>query len=159
MKRGNRWVRLICAAGGLAVLGACAGGDRELPATVRSAKAVNATEIGPVTDIPIPEGARLDTKQSLILSSGNKWTGRIVMKVDQSPVKAFAFYQREMPAFRWSPVMSVQSEISVLTFTREERVATVQIQARTIGGTIVIVTIAPSQAGQPTSFQVAPRTR
>ena len=81
------------------------------------------------------------------------------MKVGLSPSKAFAFYRREMPTFKWAPVMSVQSEISVLTFTREDRAATVQIEGRTISGSIVIVTIAPRQTGEPTAIQTAPLKR
>ena len=67
--------------------------------------------------------------------------------------KAFAFYQQEMPSFRWAPVMSVQSDISVLAFTREDRAAPVQIQPRTLSGSLVTVTIAPRQADQPVTVQ------
>ncbi|NKB55412.1 MAG: hypothetical protein GKS00_03655 [Alphaproteobacteria bacterium] len=130
-----------------------------MPATERPAGANVALDSRPVTDIPIPEDATLDNERSLILSSRDQWTGRIVMKVGQSPSKAFAFYQREMPAFRWTPIMSVQSEISVLTFTREDRAATVQVQSRTISGAIVIVTIAPRQVGQPATVQAVPLGR
>jgi len=107
----------------------------------------------PVTDIPIPKGATMDTERSLILSSRDRWTGRVVMKVGLSVAKAFAFYQQKMPGFRWAPVMSVQSDISVLAFTREDRAATVQIQPRTLSGSLVTVTIAPRQADQPVTVQ------
>lgn len=147
---------LVCITGLLLLLSACASGDMAIPATARSIDAVNAPEFRPVTDIPIPEDARLDTERSLILSSRDQWTGRIVLKVSQPAGKAFAFYQREMPAFRWTPVMSVQSETSVLAFTRENRAATVQIQERNMGGALVIVTIAPRQTGELPAIQAAP---
>ncbi len=152
-------VRALCAGGMLALLSACAGSETDLPATVRPAGAEAAPDFRPVTDIPIPEDASLDNERSLILSSRDQWTGRIVMKVGQSPNKAYAFYQREMAAFRWEPVMSVQSEISVLTFTRDDRAATIQVQPRTIGGALVIVTVAPRQEGRPATIRTAPLTR
>ena len=151
--------RLLCGVGALMLLSACTVNETELPATKRPAGTSVALDFRPVTDIPIPEDATLDNERSLILSGRGQWTGRIVMKVGQSPSKAFAFYQREMPAFRWDPVMSVQSDISVLTFTREDRAATVQVQGRTIRGAIVIVTIAPRQAGAPATIQTSPLSR
>lgn len=136
--------------GAAAILSSCAVGDTDLPATARPENAPVA-DFQPVTDIPIPEGASLDTERSLILSSRDQWTGRVVMKVGIPAAKAFAFYQQEMPNFRWTPVMSVQSDISVLTFTRENRAATVQVQARRLIGSLVTITIAPPprQADQP----------
>ncbi len=159
MRRGKQSTNLLRVGCVLFLLNACAGSETELPATVRPGGAESAPDFRPVSDIPIPEGASLDNERSLILSSRDQWTGRIVMKVSQSPSKAFAFYQREMPAFRWDPVMSVQSEISVLTFIREDRAATVQVQPRTIGGALIIVTIAPRQAGQPATIQTMPLNR
>lgn len=156
---GNLWGRLLHVAGAALLLSACVGSETELPATARPAGAAFAPDFRPITDIPIPEDATLDNERSLILSGRDQWTGRIVMKVGQSPSKAFSFYQREMPAFRWEPVMSVQSEISVLTFTREDRAATVQVQGRTIQGAIVIVTIAPRQVGAPATIQTSPISR
>lgn len=156
MKHIGCWGSALSMLGGVFLLSACAGGDMAIPATSRSISAENTPEFRPVTDLPIPEDARLDTERSLILSSRDQWTGRIVMKVSQPPGKAFAFYQREMPAFQWVPVMSVQSEISVLAFTRDNRAATVQIQDRNIGGALVIVTIAPRQASEPPAIQAVP---
>lgn len=43
------------------LLSACAGRDTDLPATVRSGDAPAAADFQPVTDIPIPEDATMDT--------------------------------------------------------------------------------------------------
>lgn len=134
-------------------LSACAGTDTELPATVRIGDGPAAADFQPVTDIPIPEDATMDTERSLILSNQDHWTGRIVMKVGLSAPEAFAFYQQQMPNFRWAPVMSVQSDISVLAFTHNDRAATVQVQSRTISGSLVTVTIAPRQTNRPAGVQ------
>lgn len=156
MLRQMKWDTFIGAIflGAAATLSACAGNDTSIPATARPTNAPTA-DFRPVTDIPIPKDATMDTERSLILSSRDRWTGRVVMKVGLAPAKVFAFYQQEMPNFRWAPVMSVQTDISVLAFTRDDRAATVQVQPRRFNSSLVTVTIAPHQSDQPVTAQPA----
>ena len=100
-----------------------------------------------LTDIPIPSNATLDVERSLILGDLDRWTGRIILNVGQSPPGTFALYQSQMSNFGWEPIMSVQAEVSVLSFTRAERAATIQIKKRTLGGSTVSITVAPRQSG------------
>ena len=142
---------LICAAG----VSGCAGGPT-LPATAKKGDQQAIPNFQPVTDIPIPANAKLDTERTLILSSRDRWTGRLVIDLDLSAPEAFAFYQGDMPRFNWQPIMSVQAHTSVLTFTREDRAATVQIESRTLGGSTVMITIAPRQPNEPAQIQSGP---
>jgi hypothetical protein len=48
-----------------------------------------------------------------------------------------------MPRFGWFPVTTVRAETSVLTYARADRIATIQVQGRTITGSIVSMTISP----------------
>ena len=98
-----------------------------------------------VTDIPIPAGATMDNERSLILSDRDRWTGRVVMTLGNSANEVTAFYQAQMPNFGWQPMMSVTAETSVLTYLRGDRAATVQVERRTVYGTMVSVTVAPRQ--------------
>jgi hypothetical protein len=100
-----------------------------------------------LTDIPIPPNSTLDVERSLILGDLDRWTGRIILNVGQGTPQTFTLYQTEMTNFGWEPIMSVQAEVSVLSFTRGERAATVQIENRTLGGSAVSVTVAPRQSG------------
>lgn len=97
----------------------------------------------PITDIPIPQGARLDKEVSLILGGQDKWTGRIVLKIGESPADAFARYTQKMPHFGWRPITSVQAESSVLTFSQNGRIATITIEGRSISGSTVSITMSP----------------
>ncbi len=100
-----------------------------------------------VTDIPIPPDATMDNARSLILSDRDHWTGRVVMRFWQNPAELTAFYQSQMPAFGWEPLMSVTSEISVMSYTRGDRAATVQIEKSMLGmASEVSVTVAPRQS-------------
>jgi hypothetical protein len=100
-----------------------------------------------LTDILIPPNASLDVERSLILGDLDRWTGRIILNVGQPATRTFALYQTQMLNFGWEPVMSVQAKVSVLSFTRGERAATIQIEDRTPSGSKVAVTVAPRQSG------------
>ena len=110
----------------------------------------------PISDIPIPEGARLDNERSLVLGGQDNWTGRLVFSIGESSADAFARYHQEMPRFGWRLITSVQAESSVLTFAQAERVATIQIEGRTLSGPTVAITMSPRHAGGGDSMQVEP---
>ena len=129
----------------ISLLGACAQNE-PLSATQSNAAAGASTEaFRPVSDVPIPKDAALDAEKSLILSGQNEWTGRLVMVTSVNASETYAFYKTQMPLFDWTPIMSVQSEISVLTFSRLERAATIQIERRALGGSVITVTVARAQ--------------
>ena len=134
-------VILILALTGLA---AC-GDNKRLPASVApvSLEGEANAAFQPITDIPIPEGARLDNERSLMLGGQDKWTGRLVLKIKESSADAFARYHQEMPLFGWSQITSVQAESSVLSFYQGNRIATIQIDGRTISGSSVSITLSP----------------
>jgi hypothetical protein len=129
----------------LVALSACEGGSRgfltESPSPDKASHAATTFQL--FTDIPIPAGTSFDRENSLILGSGEGWTGRLIVKLSKSPSDAFAIYTIEMPEFGWKPIASIQSETSVLTFTRGDRAATIQIEARAITGSLVRITMTP----------------
>ena len=98
----------------------------------------------PITDIPIPPGTILDAQNSLILGTGDQWTGRLVININQSHSEAFALYTTQMPQFGWKPIASVQSGTSLLTFIRGNRATTIEIlDSRAISGVLVRITMTP----------------
>lgn len=101
------------------------------------------------TDIPVPAGATMDLERSLVLGDRESWIGRIVMSVSDNAGRVYDFYFDEMPKFEWSPVTMVRAGTSVLTYTRGERVATIQIAPRTVGGATVSVTVSPRGRPSP----------
>ena len=50
---------------------------------------------------------------------------------------------RDRPKFGWQEITTVRSEVSVLTYSRNSRVATIQIRNRTLGGAVVDITVSP----------------
>lgn len=136
------------------LLAGCTTNNIKLPAT--QGEDAPLPEFSLVTDIPIPTGATLDNERSLILSDRDRWTGRVVLKLWKQPAESTAFYQSQMPVFGWEPVMSVTSTISVLSYTRGDRAATVQIEKSNLWGTTVLVTVAPRQSLTAPVYAPAP---
>ena len=94
-------------------------------------------------DIPIPSGANMDMERTIILGAQNTWTGRVYLQVKMSANKLFEFYKLEMSKFGWRQLTSVRATISVLTYERGSRIATIQILAKKLQGNVVIVTMSP----------------
>jgi hypothetical protein len=120
------------------------------------------------SDVPIPAGATMDLERSLVLGERDTWIGRLVMTVGNSSGKAYDFFFAEMPRFNWVPVTTVRAETSVLSYTRGERVATIQIKKRTLGGSNISLIVSPkgsavraggvsrSGGGAPASVNISP---
>jgi hypothetical protein len=101
------------------------------------------------TDIPIPAGATMNMERSLILGPHDTWIGRLVYTTSLGPQQVFAFFGREMPGFGWREITQVRARISILTFVRGDRAATIQIDSTTLGGAAVDFTVSPARAESP----------
>jgi hypothetical protein len=67
----------------------------------------------------------------------------LVISSKLSLSELFDFYRGEMVRNGWQEVASVLSAVSVLTFQRSERVATIQMHGTTLGGSAAEITISP----------------
>jgi hypothetical protein len=99
------------------------------------------------SDMPIPASARMNIDRSLILGPKESWLGRLVFRSSNSAAESFDFYANGMPRFNWQPVAVVRGSTSSMTYTRSDRVATVQITGTTLGGSEVEITVAPAVNG------------
>jgi hypothetical protein len=104
---------------------------------------------GQFTDIPVPKGADMDADHSLVLGAREAWVGRLVMTVSDRPSTMYDFYARQMPGFGWRAVTSVRGDVSTLTFSRGDRVATVQLRPRSLWGSEIWFTMSPQHGEMP----------
>ena len=81
---------------------------------------------------------------SLILGPTDTWVGRLVFSISGEAQSIFQFYAQEMPRFDWQEIARFRAAVSVLTYTRGNRTATVQVSSSTLGGSKVSITMAPS---------------
>lgn len=93
-------------------------------------------------DVLVPPGAKLYVERTLILGE-NPWYGQLALGVSSDPPALFEQYRRDMQGLGWQEVTSIRAAISVITFTREDRVATVQIQATRLRGSEIVITVSP----------------
>ena len=102
------------------------------------------------SDMPIPASARMDVDHSLILGPKENWLGRLVFRSSSSASESFDFYANGMQRFGWQSVAVVRGAISAMTYTRSDRVASIQILGTTFGGSEVTITVSP-QGGNSSS--------
>lgn len=123
-------------------LSAC-GGSPLSPSSAHSDGTQASPSFNQFSDIPIPAKADMDVSQSLLLGHGDAWVGRLVFTTNGDPGAVYDLYRSDMPGFGWQEITSVRASISVQTWQRGDRVATVQIRDTTLG-TEAIVTVAPA---------------
>ncbi|MDI1239755.1 MAG: hypothetical protein PSV26_19925 [Polaromonas sp.] len=95
-------------------------------------------------DVPLPQGTVIKQQDTLVMGSGNTWMGRLSLTVPGEAQPAFAWFRDNLPAAGWTLTSSSFSKLSLLTFTKAERVATVQMQGSNFGGNEVLITVAPA---------------
>ncbi len=95
-------------------------------------------------DVPLPQGAVIRQQDTLVMGAGASWTGRLSLTVSGEPQTVFAYFRDSMPGAGWTLTSSSFSRLSLLTFTKAERMATVQLQGSNFGGNEVLITVAPA---------------
>jgi hypothetical protein len=95
-------------------------------------------------DVPLPQGAVIRQQDTLVMGAGASWTGRLSLTVSGEPQTVFAYFRDSMPGAGWSLTSSSFSRLSLLTFSKAERVATVQMQGSNFGGNEVLITVTPA---------------
>ena len=103
-------------------------------------------------DIAVPAGAKMDVERSLVLGARDDWIGRLSVSASGSTSASYDFFLREMPKYNWDEITTVRSEVSVLTYGRNNRVATIQIRKRTLGGSSIDITVSPRGRQSPASL-------
>jgi hypothetical protein len=135
---------------------ASCGGSPLAPSATRSDSATAGPSFSQFSDIPVPAKATMDVSQSLLLGTGESWVGRLVYTTwSSSAGDIFDLYKAQMPAYGWREITSVRAAISVQTWQRADRVATVQIRDTTLGEE-TMVTVAPAMgpgSGSATAAQ------
>jgi hypothetical protein len=126
-------------------LTACSGIVMSPEATIDDGKPTRAS-FARFPDLPMPVKAELDMIRTLVFGTNDSWIGRLVIKASHSPNDMFDFYKQEMSGFEWQEITSVRSDTSVMTYVRNERVATIQISRATLSGAKVTITVSPKGA-------------
>ncbi|MBT3360587.1 MAG: hypothetical protein HN403_13265 [Rhodospirillales bacterium] len=107
-------------------------------------------------DLPMVSGGEIDVDKTLIFGAGETWFGRLVINSGNDSGQIFDFYRGSLPGFGWREITSVRAAASVLTYSREQRIATIQIQGRTLRGSEISITVSPREVPQDPAAAGAP---
>ena len=78
-------------------------------------------------DFPLPEDSEIQMDNTVILGSGDLWAGQIVLLSESSPVELIKFFTESAKSSGWTLGSSTISEIVLLVFNNDKRIATVEI--------------------------------
>jgi len=128
-----------------ALLGACASSGDSPSGSPQEIQEVQTQLLG---DMLLPQGARLNGADSIIIGRGNEWVGRAVVNALQGATDVYAFFQSEYPKGGWTTVTAVKAKTSILVFTKNDRTATIEVADGSLGGpkSIIIITSSPKNA-------------
>ena len=92
-------------------------------------------------DIPIPMDSKLIKEDSIIISKQNGWLGRLVFDAGDNQLEVFDFFRNELPKFGWKKLSEIRSERSLLNYSNNNRLASIQIIDNTFFGSMVTITV------------------
>ncbi len=78
-------------------------------------------------DFPLPEDSEIQMDNTVILGSGDLWAGQIILLSESSPVELIKFFTASAKSSGWTLGSSTISEIVLLVFNNDKRIATVEI--------------------------------
>ncbi len=90
-----------------ALLGACASSGDSPSGSPQEVQDVQSQLLG---DMLLPQGARLNGSDSIIIGRGNEWVGRAVVNALQGSTDVYAFFQSEYPKGGWTTVTAVKQK-------------------------------------------------
>lgn len=134
----------------LVAASACTGQVGVTPATGASEPSQTRVSFARFPDLPMPSEAEINLDRTLVFGGDDTWIGRLVINASGDANDMFDFFKQKLGGYGWQEITSVRAAVSVLTYTRQERVATIQIQGRTLRGSEVTIMVSPR------GVQVAP---
>jgi len=100
-------------------------------------------------DIPVPSNAQMDVKRTIVFGGGESWFGQLGLDTNHDTDSMFDFYKQELPGFGWQEITSVRAMVSVLTYERQGRVLSIQMEKATLSGAKVTLTVSPRGGAAP----------
>ena len=120
-------------------------GERLIPTKGPDGEPGSELNFAQFDDIPIPIGSSLNHKDSIIISKKKSWLGRLVFDSNKKQLWIFDFFRNELPKFGWKKLSEVRADYSILNYTNEERLASIQIFPNAIIGSTVSITVTETE--------------
>jgi hypothetical protein len=96
------------------------------------------------TDIFVPQGAKVYVEKTMIFGT-DPWYGQLALGASSDANQTFEQYRQGMAGFGWQEIAAIRAPTSFLTYTKDARVLTVQIQGTTLRGSDITITVSPRE--------------
>jgi len=131
----------------IVVLGGCARMATMAPAQQTTNADGSLSEPAPgftqFPDLPFPPGSQMDIEKTFIVGSNDSWFGQTAVKTKLGANGTFDFYKQQLKEYGWQELSSVRAKTSILTYTRDDRVLSIQLVPGTLQTTDVLITVSP----------------
>ena len=99
-------------------------------------------------DMPIPNGARINNENTMIIGRGVGWVGRVYLSGLQSPNEIYGFFLTDFPKAGWTTVSATKAKTSIVVFTKEDRTCTIEVSEGSFAGpkTLIAITSTPKSS-------------
>ena len=104
-------------------------------------------------DMPIPNGARINNENTMIIGRGVGWVCRVYLVGLQSPNEVYGFFLTDFPKAGWATVSATKAKTSIVVFTKEDRTCTIKVSEGSFTGPKTLISITSS----PKSSVVSPK--
>lgn len=99
-------------------------------------------------DMPVPNGARINNENTMIIGRGVGWVGRVYLDGLQSPNEIYSFFLTDFPKAGWTTVSATKAKTSIVIFTKEDRTCTIEVSEGSFTGpkTLISITSSPKSS-------------
>ena len=104
-------------------------------------------------DMPIPNGARINNENTMIIGKGAGWVGRVYLSGLQSPNEIYAFFLTDFPKAGWAIVSATKAKTSIVVFIKDDRTCTIEVSEGSFTGPKTLIAITSS----PKNSEVSPK--
>jgi len=84
-------------------------------------------------DLPLPESAEILKVPTVVLGTGDKIAGRVMMHSPESPAENLIFYGNNTVSAGWTLIQSTVGDQIILTYEKNGRYASIELTQRGIG--------------------------
>jgi hypothetical protein len=120
-------------------------GCASTPMTSKTATVAKHETVQVLEGAPLPSGAVVDNKKSMIFGEGSLWIGRVEVNTALNSEEVISFFINQYPTAGWSFLSSSKSQTSVLIFVGKNKTLTAEIQNKSFGsGSKIILTVSPA---------------
>ena len=78
-------------------------------------------------DFPLPETTEIKRDQTVVMGTGGNWAGRISIHDASTPAELLKFFSKNVVDNGWELSASTVSDQIILVFSKDSRIATVEI--------------------------------